>query len=191
MTEKLTLSFVETHTAYIGIGSNLGDKRGYCLRALELMDELDGVTVQQRSSLYQSPPLGPPDQDWFVNAVVRVQTSLAPRNLLAALHLIEIQLHRKRNLHWGPRTIDLDLLFYDQEIITEEEIKIPHPELHKRHFVLLPLSEIAPRLVHPNFKKSVRSLLRELPKNHDCLPLKAKPKVKGHYKIKNVISLKF
>jgi 2-amino-4-hydroxy-6-hydroxymethyldihydropteridine diphosphokinase len=169
----LTLSFVEKHTAFVALGSNLGDKRSFCLHAIEILDELDGVTVERRSSLYRSEPVGPQDQDWFVNAVIQIQTSLSPHELLAALHLVEFQLQRKRERRWGPRTIDLDLLFYDQMIQKDDLIQIPHPEMENRHFVLLPFAEIAPRWQHPVLKQSILTLLRNLSPKSKCTPLVA------------------
>lgn len=164
-------SFMETQTAFVGVGSNLGDKRGYCLKAIDLLDEMEGITVKQRSSLYRSAPIGPQNQDWFVNAVIRLQTSLSPQELLAAVHLVEMELERKRERRWGPRTIDLDILFYNDEIIENEALRIPHPEIDQRHFVLLPLAEIAPRFQHPEHRKTILQLLRNLTPKTECYPL--------------------
>jgi len=166
-----TLSFMETNTAYISVGSNLGDKRGFCLAAIDELDQLEGISVEKRSSLYRSEPIGAPDQDWYVNAVVRIQTSLSPQELLAALHLIEMQHLRQRTEHWGPRTLDLDILFYNELVLNDNNLSIPHPEAHKRHFVLLPLAEIAPRFVHPKLQKTITFLLRTLENKTECFPL--------------------
>lgn len=177
---KLPLAFLESHTAFIGVGSNLGDKPLNCLTAVDLLGQMDGITVERRSSLYRSealplpdpdaPPPGP--HDWFVNAVVRVKTALSPKELLAAMHLIEMQLLRQRDVRWGPRTLDLDLLFYDQLVLEMDGLTIPHPEIHKRSFVLVPMAEIAPRWVHPCFNKAIAQLVKDLDElQTPCVPL--------------------
>ncbi len=144
---------------FIGIGSNLGDPGKSCLDAVERLSGAYGMTALRRSSLYKTEPVGVKDQPWFVNCVVEARTVLKPRLLLAELKKIEKDMGRQPAEKWGPRVIDLDILFYGQEIITDDDLAIPHPELHKRRFVLEPLNEIAPYVIHPVFGISVKGLL--------------------------------
>ena len=145
-------------TAFIGIGSNQGLARENCEQALKELGLLEKVWVESNSSLYETAPLGIENQDWFINSVVKIKTTLLPLALLNELLGIEEKMGRVRTIKWGPRIIDLDLLFYEDLIITETNLKIPHPELHKRKFVLEPLKEIAPKLLHPILKKTVEEL---------------------------------
>lgn len=134
---------------FIGLGSNLEDPRAQVLRAFGELDGLPSSTLLQQSSLYQSAPLGPQDQDDFINAVARLRTSLEPADLLSELQHIESDHRRVRERHWGPRTLDLDILLYGDECIETEELHVPHREMSKRNFVLVPLFEIAPDLSIP------------------------------------------
>ena len=145
-------------TAFIGIGSNQGMARENCVQAVKELGLLEKVWVGSDSSLYETAPLGIENQDWFINSVVKIKTTLLPLALLNELLGIEEKMGRVRTIKWGPRIIDLDLLFYEDLIITETNLKIPHPELHKRKFVLEPLKEIAPKLLHPILKKTVEEL---------------------------------
>ena len=134
--------------AYIGLGSNLGDRLGYLQAALAALSTR-GLEPAGVSSVYESDALGPPQPD-YLNAVVSVSTSLTPRELLEALKTIEAELGRHDDERWGPREIDLDLLLYGDEMLEEEGLTVPHPEMTKRSFVLLPLLEIAPDLDLPS-----------------------------------------
>lgn len=134
---------------YVGLGSNLDNPVKQVERAIELIGELSGTMVKARSSLYRSAPLGPVEQPDFVNAAVTVQTVLGARELLDQLQDIERVLGRERGKRWGPRVIDLDLLVFADEVINEPGLKVPHPGIGERNFVLLPLREIAPELVIP------------------------------------------
>ncbi|MEH6626790.1 MAG: 2-amino-4-hydroxy-6-hydroxymethyldihydropteridine diphosphokinase [Motiliproteus sp.] len=136
--------------AFIGLGSNLEDPRQQVLTAIQQLSKLDGTKLLQQSSLYRSDPVGPANQPDFINAVVSIQTRFTPLALLDQLQAIE-QLHRRvRKEHWGPRTLDLDLLLYDNQTIALPRLTVPHPFLTQRNFVLYPLAEISPELYLPD-----------------------------------------
>ncbi len=143
---------------YIGIGSNLGDREAYIRKGIELMREF-GITVIRVSSIIETKPYGYTEQPLFLNCVTHVETFYSPLHLLNALQFIENMLGRKRSIRWGPRTIDLDILLYNSVVIDTPRLKIPHPDMVNRYFVLKPLSEIAPDLVHPVFGKTMIELL--------------------------------
>jgi len=147
-------------TAFIGLGSNIGDKVAMCQQALALLSRAG--CVKRVSSFYCSEPVGYPNQDDFVNAVAELETSLSPHALLTACHAIEDELGRKRSLRWGPRTIDLDILLYGNQVINDIELTIPHPLMETRRFVLVPLCEIASQIMHPVLQKTCNQLLSEL-----------------------------
>lgn len=144
--------------AYIGIGSNLGDRRGNCLKAVALLRRA-GQIILKRSSLHETEPWGVKDQPSFINMAIEIRTDLPPRGLLSLLKDIETDMGRVRTGRWGPRVIDLDILFYDNLVVTEKELQIPHPRMHERTFVIEPLSEISPGKVHPVLLKRVDELL--------------------------------
>ena len=146
--------------AFIGIGSNLGEKVQNCNDALAYISDFSKVTSM--SSLYESEPAGYTEQPKFVNAVVKIETGLSPHDLLNSLKLIEKRMGRERTFRWGPRIIDLDILFYDDLIIESENLVIPHEELQKRRFVLEPILEIDSDLIHPKYKISVKEILNNL-----------------------------
>ena len=146
---------------YISLGSNMGDRKKYLKQALEMMNKLDDIRVVKVSRLYETAPVGKTDQNWFLNAVVQLETSLSPEALLKALQNIEHTLDRKRDIRWGPRTIDLDIIAYGQIERTGPLLTIPHPRAHQRAFVLMPLSDIEPSFSFPNGEK-VSSLLATL-----------------------------
>lgn len=134
---------------YIGLGSNLENPLQQIKTAINDLQSLAGVTIISVSSLYQSPPMGPADQPDYINAVLSLETSLSPHQLLDTLQSVE-QLHgRERKRHWGERTLDLDILLYGEQRIDDERLKIPHPGMHERAFVLFPLAEIAPEIEIP------------------------------------------
>jgi len=150
------------HIAYIGIGSNLGDKRNHCEKAISQILKFDRHRLLAKSSLFKTEPMGYPSQDWFVNGVIKIETDLEPPDLLQTLKDIESELGRAETFRWGPRTIDLDILFFDDLEIHTEELQIPHPLIQNRQFVLVPLVEIDRNLFHPVLKKSIQELLNDL-----------------------------
>ena len=148
------------HRAYIGIGSNLGDRKANALEAVDRVSKLPTTRVVRASSLYESEPLGDA-KTWFVNSVIEIETDFPPDELLKRLKAIEKAMGRKRvkGKRWGSRVIDLDILLCDQEVVEKRTLKVPHPEMHKRRFVLMPLAELAPHVVHPQLGHSVSALL--------------------------------
>jgi len=148
--------------AYIGIGSNLGEREFLIRKAVEGLRELPRTSVIQVSSLYDTDPVGDIEQPAFLNAVVRLETELEARELLWHLLLIEKRMGRIRTQRWGPRSIDLDLLFHGDESIEETDLRVPHPEAHNRAFVLLPLQELEPDFIHPETGEPIRTMIRKL-----------------------------
>jgi len=151
--------------AYIGIGSNLGDREFLIRKAVEALRTLPQTNVSGVSSLYDTEPVGETDQPSFLNAVAWIETELPPRDLLWQMLLIERRMGRVRAKRWGPRPIDLDLLFYDDHVIEEPDLQVPHPEAHRRAFVLLPLLELEPNFRHPVTGETVRRMIQKLPPN--------------------------
>ena len=149
-------------SVFIGIGSNLGDRQKNCLRAVELMDRMADCRITGYSDWYLTKPVGVEGQEWYVNGVVSLTTDISPQDLLKRLLKIEANMGRVRNERWGPRSIDLDILMFGQEIIQESNLKIPHPRMHLRRFVLEPMTQLAPDLVHPELGLSMKVLLENL-----------------------------
>lgn len=147
---------------YVGLGSNRGDRSALLARGLDSL-ACAGFVVDARSSLYLTEPVDAPPQDWFVNAVAAGRTSLSPEELLAACLEVERTLGRERTVYHGPRTLDLDILIYGDELRQGPTLTIPHPRLHERRFVLAPLCELAPDLRHPRLGATIRDLLAECP----------------------------
>lgn len=147
---------------FIGLGSNLGDRKGNLRAAISHLENSGFVTIAAISPFYDTVAQGYEDQPDFLNCVVKVQTSLEPEELLKILKGIEKKMGRERTERWGPRTIDLDILFYDTLVVRNNGLRIPHPEVHKRWFVLKPMSDIEPNYEHPVLKKTIRQLLEEL-----------------------------
>jgi 2-amino-4-hydroxy-6-hydroxymethyldihydropteridine diphosphokinase len=151
------------HRAFIGIGSNLGDRKANHLEALDRIQKLPATRIVKQSSLYESEPLGDA-KTWFVNSVIEIETDCTADELLKRLKSIETAMGRKRvrGKRWGSRIIDLDILFFNNEIINKRSLKVPHPEVQNRRFVLAPLSELAPQMIHPKLTASVSELLASL-----------------------------
>ena len=145
---------------FISIGSNLGNKIDNCRQAIKEIAEF--TKIVRASSLYETEPVGKEDQPNFINAAVEIETDLSPHELLTQLHVIENNLGRVREEKWGPRTIDLDIIFYDNLIIKDNDLIIPHPRAHERRFVLEPIKEIAPDFIDPDLKVSISDLLSNL-----------------------------
>lgn len=152
------------HTAFLALGSNLGDKEGYLNFAVEELQKVPQIKVQKVSSFITTEPYGYTDQDVFCNGACMVETTLQPEELLAVCNRIEAEAQRVRLIHWGPRTLDLDVLFYDKEIIDTPQLNVPHVDMENRDFVLRPMAEIAPWWVHPVTKKTMKRMLEELEK---------------------------
>jgi 2-amino-4-hydroxy-6-hydroxymethyldihydropteridine diphosphokinase len=148
--------------AWIGLGSNLGDRLGHIKSALGMMVQVPKTELVRVSSVYDTEPVGKADQPRFLNAVAELETGLSPRALLAELRAIEDRCGRMRRDMWGPRTLDLDILVHGNVELATEELTVPHPRLADRAFVLVPLAEIAPTLVVPGLRKNARLLLKEL-----------------------------
>ena len=148
--------------AYVGLGANVGDPRRQLAEALKRLHAAVEVEVTRVSTFYRNPPLGPANQPWYVNAAARVRTRLGPEELLQLLQQVETAMGRVRGERWGPRRLDLDLLLYNGEVIFAADLVVPHPEMHRRVFVLVPLAEIAPQAWHPVMGKSAGEMLSEL-----------------------------
>jgi 2-amino-4-hydroxy-6-hydroxymethyldihydropteridine diphosphokinase len=148
------------HTVYIALGTNLGNRLDNLQAAIQSMPP--EVIVLAESHIYETPPWGYEDQPAFLNMVIKAETELEPEQLLQYLKELETELGREQSFHWGPRLIDLDILFYDDLVLDTPPLVIPHPRLHERAFVLVPLMDLAPELIHPVFKKSVRELIAEV-----------------------------
>ncbi len=147
-----------THTAIIAIGSNLGDKLANCKKGIEAL-EFCGVKISACSHFYKTEPVDYTDQDWFINAAVRVETDLPPIDLLKLLKSLEKKLGRIETVRFGPRTLDMDIIFYGDLVFEKDGLHIPHPRMHKRVFVLRPICDIVPLFIHPVLKQDMKTLL--------------------------------
>lgn len=150
------------HKVYLSLGSNMGDKRENLLEAIKRVGELENTEVVKSSTILETEPFGYIEQDNFLNACLEVKTLLTPQEFLSSILKIELDMGRVREIKWGPRVIDIDILFYDAEIIQEDNLAVPHPWICEREFVLEPLSEIAPNYVHPLERKTIMMLARKL-----------------------------
>ena len=150
------------HKVFLGLGSNLGDRKRYLDTAIEELGRDSAITIKKISSFIETEPYGPVEQPDFLNGVVEIETTLEADELLSIINDIEQEAGRERIIHWGPRTLDIDILFFDNCVINTERLTIPHPEMHKRDFVLIPMNEIAPYVYHPTLMKNVSQMLDDL-----------------------------
>jgi 2-amino-4-hydroxy-6-hydroxymethyldihydropteridine diphosphokinase len=146
--------------AFLSIGSNIGKREMYLFRAIKALEK-ELIEIRDFSSIYETDPVGFTEQDLFLNMVIEIETSKNPYKLLETCLDVEKQLERKRTIRWGPRTIDLDILLFNQEVIESDHLTIPHPRMHERSFVLVPLAEINEELVVPNVKSTVKALVSQ------------------------------
>ncbi|SHG44119.1 2-amino-4-hydroxy-6-hydroxymethyldihydropteridinediphosphokinase [Thermosyntropha lipolytica DSM 11003] len=149
----------------LGIGSNLGDKKANLETAIREIGDIKGVEITGISSFYITPPWGREDQDEFLNGVVEIETDMPPLELLHRLQAVEINMGRERKEKWGPRNIDIDILLYGEEVMDLEELKVPHPYMRERLFVLVPLAEIRPDLVFPDDGAHIGEVLAKALRN--------------------------
>ena len=150
------------HRVYLSLGSNIGNKRKNLLEAIRKIGELENTEVVKSSTILETEPFGYLEQDNFLNACLEVKTLMTAQEFLKEILQIELDMGRVREIKWGPRIIDIDILFYDKEIIEEDNLAVPHPWICEREFVLDPLSEIAPNYIHPLEKKTITMLARKL-----------------------------
>ncbi|MCD6306006.1 MAG: 2-amino-4-hydroxy-6-hydroxymethyldihydropteridine diphosphokinase [Deltaproteobacteria bacterium] len=151
-----------TSLAYIGIGSNMGKSLQNCYKAIDFIDQTDDCSVAKISAFYRTEPQGAACRDWYVNGVIEIETSLDPHELLNALLSIEAGMGRVRRQKWEARIIDLDIIFYDDAIIRQPDLQVPHPLMHERRFVLVPMARLNPGWIHPVLGKSMAELLTDL-----------------------------
>lgn len=154
--------------AYLSIGSNIGDKEKYLNEAIDALYDDENCRVCAISNFIETEPYGPVEQDNFLNGCVEIETLYSPQELLKKVNEVETEAGRTREVHWGPRTLDIDIIFYNDEIVQEPDLMVPHVEMHKRLFVLEPLNQIAPYAIHPIYRKTVNQLLEELKPDNKC-----------------------
>ncbi|KNZ42352.1 2-amino-4-hydroxy-6-hydroxymethyldihydropteridine diphosphokinase [Acetobacterium bakii] len=153
------------HRAFIGFGANMGDKLENITTAIASIEATDGIVIVKQSTIIETEPWGYEDQDVFLNGVLEIKTFLPANELMTRLLSIEAELKRERSIHWGPRTLDLDIIFYDNCITDDVHVTLPHPRAHERGFVMEPMAEIAPYFIHPVLRKSMTDILKELNTN--------------------------
>lgn len=165
----------QMNIAYISIGSNMGEKMENCRKGLAALDEIDSIVIEDRSEFYMTEPMEYTDQPWFVNSAARISTTLDPFDLLKILKLLESKLGRiDSSLRYGPRVLDFDIVFYNDIVIETPGLIIPHPRMHHREFVLRPICDLAPDMIHPVLKKSSLQLLDEVAaENQKCIRMEA------------------
>ena len=149
--------------AYLSIGSNIGDRLKTFQKAIQMLEAYNGIRVEKLSSIYETDPVGYTNQACFLNAVIKISTTLNPEELLQTCLFIESKLGRKREIRWGPRTLDLDILLYNQENIETESLIVPHPRMQERAFVITPLMELDPGIKLPNVNAALDDILNQIP----------------------------
>lgn len=169
----------QRHTVYLSVGSNLGDKLDNCVMGITNLVAGGECELLAGSRFYRTSPVDYTDQDWFVNAAVKIATRLEPSALMEKLQAIQSQMGRKSNgIRFGPRTLDLDILLYDRQVIRTAELEIPHPRMHKRVFVLQPICDINPAIIHPVLGKTVADLLLQLDaQDQQVVPMRSQPEL--------------
>jgi len=155
---------------YLGLGSNIGDREAHIDAALRLISER--YKIRKKSHLYHTEPVGYPDQEWFLNCVVEIETDVDPKHLLSSIQSMERTLGRVKTVKNGPRIIDIDILFYGDQVMKTKNLVIPHPLLQERLFVLQPMMDLDPGFVHPVFKKSIKELFENHPKDKKVMRFK-------------------
>lgn len=150
------------HEAFVAVGSNLGDKEKFIDEAIEALSNLPQINIVAISDKIVTEPYGNVEQDVFLNGVMKIETLLPADELLQILQKVEEHAGRERKIHWGPRTLDLDIIFYDDDIISEDDLIVPHPDMKNRDFVLKPLMQIAPYKLHPVYRKTISDMYVEL-----------------------------
>ena len=150
------------HEAFVAFGSNLGDKEKFIDEAIEALSNLPQINIVAISDKIVTEPYGNVEQDVFLNGVMKIETLLSADELLQILQKVEEHAGRERKIHWGPRTLDLDIIFYDDDIISEDDLIVPHPDMKNRDFVLKPLMQIAPYKLHPVYRKTISDMYVEL-----------------------------
>ena len=158
-------------TAYIGIGSNLGDAQGNCLKAVEKIERIPGCNLVGFSPWYTTEPVGVQNQDWYVNGVAVLSVDIPAQVLMKRLLDIEADMGRVRNKRWESRIIDLDILIFGEDIINEDNLIVPHPLMHGRRFVLAPMTDLAPDLKHPSLGWTMNELLSKVSRNNQVVRL--------------------
>jgi dihydroneopterin aldolase/2-amino-4-hydroxy-6-hydroxymethyldihydropteridine diphosphokinase len=148
--------------SYLGLGSNIGNKSQNLETAIKHINLLENTKIIETAKFITTKPYGYENQDYFVNSVIKIETQFSPQTLLSKILEIELKMGRVRKIHWGPRIIDIDILYYEDLIIDDENLKIPHPEIPKREFILKSLLEICPDKIDPKLNKTVKTLWREL-----------------------------
>jgi 2-amino-4-hydroxy-6-hydroxymethyldihydropteridine diphosphokinase len=166
-------SLVIMNTAYLGLGSNLGNRLAFLRGGRDILADSPAIELVQASGVYETEAVGgPPDNPFFLNAVLEIQTSLGPRQLLEVCLAAENEFGRSRPVRWAPRTLDVDILFYADQVLAEEDLIIPHPRLQERAFVLVPLKEIVPDLRHPLLDQTITDLAAVSPGASELVPLR-------------------
>lgn len=151
-----------TKTAYIGVGSNLGDKLENCRRAIDIVGKISDCRLMAQSDFFRTAPVGVDGHDWYVNSVISLEADISAHQLLKSLLAIEGDLGRERKKKWDPRVIDLDILLFGRDVIEKQDLTVPHPYMHLRKFVLVPMNQLASDLIHPVLGKTMAELLNDL-----------------------------